>query len=261
MYKLISEFARADHGFYVTLIGCGGTGGYAAEGLCRVLPPKADLILIDHDRVEERNLVRQNFFSSDLGKFKSEALAERLSVRYDRQVGYSLMMISDLDIKLPGIVVGCVDNGLARGDIAKKCKSGLTPPWGYESWWVDSGNGENYGQVLIGNHREIAYFADTGWCYVLPFPTVQRPELLYQALAPEPGCAQIEQGPTINQAMAFLVVEVVKRIIEGSCQWMQLYLDLEAGTLRPVYAIPDSLRGILKTNEIKKGGPPNERRS
>jgi hypothetical protein len=260
MYKLINEFSKGASGFHVTLIGCGGTGGYAAEGLCRVLPPEADLILIDHDRVEERNLIRQNFFSCDLGKFKSEVLAERLSARYDRRVGFSLMMISDLDIKLPGIVVGCVDNGLARGDIAEKCKSGLTPGYGYESWWVDSGNGENYGQVLIGNHREAAYFADTGWCYVLPLPTIQRPELLYQ-LPAQPGCAQIEQGPTINQAMAFLVVEVVRRIIEGSCEWMQLYLDLEAGALRPVYAIPDSLRGILKKNKIMKGGPPNERRS
>ncbi len=267
MYNLINEFSKPPQNFFVTLIGCGGTGGFAADGLCRVLPNRAKLILIDHDRVERRNLIRQNFVKEDLGKFKSEALATRLSEKYNRVVGYSLSMIAELEIKLPGIVVGCVDNGLARSDIAEKCKSGLSPSWGHESWWIDAGNGDNFGQVLIGNNEDAGYFqdtgCDTGWCWVLPLPTVQRPELLYQLPAPEPGCAQIDtQGPTINQAMAFLVVESVRRIIEGTCTWMQLYLDLESGTLRPVHATPDALRGLLKKDRImRKEVRPDERGS
>jgi hypothetical protein len=51
--------------------------------------------------------------------------------------------------------------------------------------------------------------------------------------------------------MAALVVEVVRRLIEGSCSWMQLYLDLEAGTLNPVLATPEvveNITGIKKKN-------------
>lgn len=56
MYKLDNNFAQGH--FTVTVVGCGGTGSFAAEGLSRFLPPRADLVLIDHDRVEERNLRR-----------------------------------------------------------------------------------------------------------------------------------------------------------------------------------------------------------
>ena len=66
------------------------------------------------------------------------------------------------------------------------------------------------------------------------------PELLAQRR--RLGCGEAveagEQGPVINQLMAGLVLEVVRRLIEGNCSWMQLYLDLEAGTLTPVLITP-----------------------
>lgn len=256
MYKLDSSFAGGP--FTVTVVGCGGTGGFAAESLCRFLPARANLVLVDHDRVEERNLIRQNFSREDLGKFKSEALARRLACRYGRPIAYSTFPVTLADIKAPGLVIGCVDNGLARRDIAKRVKHSLCPPYGYVSWWVDAGNGEDYGQVLIGNNLKGAIFdSEKGRCLALPLPTVQRPELLSQAPPQQQDCAQIaEQGPTINQTMASVVVEVVRRLIEGTCLWMQLYLDLEAGTLHPVLATPEAVQRIAgtKTNFVRKGG-------
>ena len=64
MYRLSNQFAT--NNFTVTVVGCGGTGGFVADGLCRVLPPRAELVLVDHDIVEERNLVRQNFAVDDI---------------------------------------------------------------------------------------------------------------------------------------------------------------------------------------------------
>jgi molybdopterin/thiamine biosynthesis adenylyltransferase len=47
--------------------------------LCRLLiGSDIPLLLIDPDRVEPHNLVRQNFYEADLGKFKSQALAEKI---------------------------------------------------------------------------------------------------------------------------------------------------------------------------------------
>jgi molybdopterin/thiamine biosynthesis adenylyltransferase len=234
MYSLDNSFARGN--FAVTVVGCGGTGGFLAERLCQLLPQRATLVLVDHDRVEERNLVRQNFIREDVGRFKSEALALRLSRRFNRAVAYSTLPIALTQVTMPGLVIGCVDNGPARRGIARTLEKG------FQFWWVDAGNGENYGQILIGNspRNGVAYEADGEHIVKLPFPTVQRPELLAQAPPRQEDCAQIaEQGPTINQLMASLLLEVIRRLIDGRCSWMQLYLDMEAGTLHPVPAMPE----------------------
>jgi len=84
MYSLDNSFTR---GVWTALVaGCGGTGGYAAEGLARLLPSNAKIVLVDFDRVEEQNLIRQNFFREDIGKYKSITLAERLTQKFDRPI-------------------------------------------------------------------------------------------------------------------------------------------------------------------------------
>jgi tRNA A37 threonylcarbamoyladenosine dehydratase len=46
----------------IVLVGCGGTGGYLAEALCRLLVGRrGSLHLVDHDRVEAHNVARQSF--------------------------------------------------------------------------------------------------------------------------------------------------------------------------------------------------------
>ncbi|MBI4286320.1 MAG: ThiF family adenylyltransferase [Chloroflexi bacterium] len=260
MHRLDNSFTQRH--FTVTVVGCGGTGGFVAEGLCRLLPRHAGLALIDHDRVEEENLTRQNFTREDLGRFKSEALARRLARKHGRTVAYAALPVGMVELALPGIVIGGVDNGLARRDIAARLKGfstiGLINQ-GYVSrpnWWVDAGNGENYGQILIGNADRAIFEKDV--CYAMPLPTLQRPELLAQAPSQEPSCVQIaEQGPTMNLAMAAVVLEVVRRLIEGTCPWMQLYLDLAEGTLHSVPATPGAVTrilGIKKQKIIQKGG-------
>jgi len=43
---------------------------------------------------------------------------------------------------------------------------------------------------------------------------------------------------------------VARRLIAGTCPWVQLYLDMEAGTLVPVLATPETVKHLSK----KKGG-------
>jgi len=269
MYRLSNEFGRGH--FTVTVVGCGGTGGFVAESLCRLLPPRADLVLIDRDRVEERNLLRQNFAREDVGQFKSELLAKRLAQRYGRPVAYSTLPVAMTEVRCPGLIIGCVDNGFARRGIAERVKGeGLVWIGGYSQaaprelqsgptletavWWVDAGNGENYGQVVIGNTDVASCCLPTSGIYRgLPLPTIQKPELLNEAPAAR-SCAEVaeEQGPTINLTMAAVVVEVVRRLIDGTCPWVQLYIDMEAGTLVPVLATPETVKALIK----RKGGKP-----
>jgi len=237
----------------VIIVGCGGTGGFVADGLARMLPRDKDLVLIDMDTVEERNLNRQSFTAADVGLFKSEALAKRLAGKYQRPIQYSVLPVGAGELPR-GIIVGCLDNGPARQAIADHLHDG--------QWWVDSGNGRNFGQVLLGNSTteklRPSFVADL--CFRLPLPTIQLPALLAQVprqLSCAEAVAADEQGPTINQAMGALVVEVVRRIIEGTCPWMQLYLDLDAGTLTPTMASPEvvsRLTGIKPSKLIDKRG-------
>ena len=222
----------------IAIVGCGGTGGFVAEGLCRLLGghPQVELRLIDGDRVEEGNLGRQNFCPEDLGRFKAQALAERLARRYRHPVAYSVAPVQRDDLSRCALVVGCVDNAEARSAIAQAVSPAL--------WWVDSGNGREFGQVLVGNAKaeDLRGAFDERWsvCHALPLPTWVRPELL----VPDPGasCAEaVEQGPTVNLWMATLVVEAVRRLLEGRLAWWQGFLDLETFSLRTVPATPEAV--------------------
>ncbi len=247
-YTLANKFSSYHNS--IALVGCGGTGSFAAEGLARLLAghPDIRLVLIDGDRVEERNLGRQSFYPEDLGRFKSQALAERLARKHRRPIAYSISPL------LPGgvghravdecaLLVGCVDNAAARSTIAS-----LVSP---SKWWVDAGNGEEFGQVLVGNCTVEKL--RTGWSFnpeegvidALPLPTQVRPELLVPPARPRRDCAEAvavgEQGPTINQFMAAMVVEAVRRLLEGRLTWWQLFLELESASLHTMSPTPEAV--------------------
>jgi len=57
----------------VGIAGCGGLGSNAAIALARIGIRK--LVITDFDKVEPSNLNRQQFFISDIGKYKTDALA------------------------------------------------------------------------------------------------------------------------------------------------------------------------------------------
>jgi len=256
MYKLNNHLLPnyANQALKVCVVGCGGTGGFVAEGLCRLLEDDVVLLLVDHDHVEERNLVRQNFYKNELGMLKSEALARRLCTKYYRRIAYLTNPISMLET-MPEIIIGCVDNGLARRDIADKIIKNWKSQSLYRGWWVDAGNGHNFGQVLIGNcptdYIKKTFETKAEVCYGLPLPTEQRPDLLLE-LPPAPACAEAvardEQSPTINQCVGALVLEVVRRILNGTCSWMQLSLDMDTGTLTPTLATPENIAAMLRIN-------------
>lgn len=241
----------------ILVVGCGGTGGYVAEGLCRLLiGTDIPLVLIDHDRVEPHNLLRQHFYAADVGKFKSQALAERLARQFGRPIGYSVYPF-DADLidaeygggmarqMAQGIIIGCVDNAEARRSIARNFR--------YSNWWLDAGNGHSSGQVLIGNtgrlgELEFSFDENTQTVDRLPLPSMQLPSLLIPptVTATTPSdCAEAvaaeEQSPVINHAMATLVLQFMHRFLAEKLTWMGAYLDLEAGTLQQVPAEPETV--------------------
>ena len=249
---------------WITVVGCGGTGGFVAEGLCRLFQGRAaTIVLVDHDRVEPHNLLRQNFYAEDVGKFKSQALADRLARAYRRPVGYSVYPYRDEDThpnrqRYPGLpaygdslIIGCADNAAARRAMAE-CLPGDP-----RRWLIDAGNDTNWGQVLVGNVSEHVSWDEPTFvdqtCHLLPAPTLQRPDLLtaVSTRPPDVDCAAAldltDQDPTINQMMASLVLQVVRRMVAGTCPFMGLYLDMEQGTVTPTYATPEAVERVARS--------------
>ena len=54
-----------------------------------------------------------------------------------------------------------------------------------------------------------------------------------------------DQDPTINQMMASLVLQVVRRMVAGTCPFMGLYLDREQGTVTPTYVTPEAVVRVV----------------
>jgi hypothetical protein len=51
--------------------------------------------------------------------------------------------------------------------------------------------------------------------------------------------------------MAAVVVEVVRQLIAGTCPWVQLYIDMERGTVVPVLATPEIIKTLCHVTTIK----------
>lgn len=167
----------------IIMLGAGGTGGHAAPHLYRLLhaldrPVK--VIIADGDIVEEKNLVRQNFISADLGRNKAQVLAERYATAFGMEVQYIPEFIEDEDRlaeltkpdtyspgdysyqRLEGhsILIGAVDNNKSRQlchQVFQKADNLI---------YIDSGNGEFTGQVVCGIRRKgKTYYKPIGEAY------------------------------------------------------------------------------------------------
>ncbi len=236
-----------------------------ADDLCRVLKSELNIILIDDDRVEPHNLKRQNFYAGDVGKFKSQVLAERLSRQYGRKIAYSVYpynaeLGSDVDVLgfrslIKGLLIGCVDQYQSRQAIAAT----LEGPY---NWWIDAGNGEHSGQVLIGNLHDTSYLngaflTQEKVAACLPAPHIQLPGLLLPPSVPVKAqdCAEAvednTQSPIINRVMASWVTQFVYHFFNGTLPWMGVYVDTEMGTTSTVPAEPETVARMLKMKVSK----------
>ena len=170
---------RKEQPIKVVIIGAGGTGGYIAPHLYRLLRTlgrKVRVILCDGDIVEEKNLVRQNFIEADLGENKAQVMAERYSSAFGLETDYISRFIESSEelARLvqpekfivgppirsevtgeyevneqpePVILIGAVDNNKSR----KMCHEVFTKE--KDLIYIDSGNGEFSGQVVGGVRR------------------------------------------------------------------------------------------------------------
>jgi len=152
----------------IYVVGCGGTGSFLVPHLCRLANwfdaagKQISITLIDFDRIESKNLYRQNFCQAELGYNKAQALAVRYQAMFPNlKIGAIEHQVSaiSLDRSTPTVVIGCVDNAAARKSIEElMIEYSSLMAHGFSQipcWWIDCGNDYTHGQVVIGNWYSV----------------------------------------------------------------------------------------------------------
>jgi len=229
----------------IVLVGCGGTGSFLALHLARLAYHVREqhgrdihLAFVDPDVVEDRNIGRQNFCPAEIGQHKAWTLMQRFNAAFGLDIkAYPERFERDVLNHRVRLVIGCVDNAAARRDIhnvAQRSKA-------QQLWWLDCGNHEHSGQVLLGNRADIVEpeISPMGFCSGLPLPSVQHPELLESEPVSEIGesCADLllsdVQGLMVNQAVATYAAQYVYRLtLTRDLDVYATYVDLITGGAR-----------------------------
>jgi PRTRC genetic system ThiF family protein len=223
----LNTFDPNTHIQTITVVGLGGTGAQIARSVARmVYDMKAarlhtpQIVLIDADKVEQKNVGRQLYVEADVGQAKAHVLMRR----FNMALGLDIIAI-DQSVnaekhfeRLGNLIVGAVDNHLARRELAKA--NGAI--------WIDSGNHFNAGQVVVGNTSDpetvLRYIDGQNGRYpYLPnagllFPALLEPEPEVK-LQPEPerSCAELvatrEQDLLINDWMATITSQYIYKLL------------------------------------------------
>ena len=215
----------------IALVGCGGTGSYVGQSLARIAAhardsggPEMRLVFLDGDIVEYKNVGRQLFCVAEIGLNKAETLAARMNAALGLKITAVPQMatrhlLTDLmQSRYLGILVGAVDSPHGRKAMHDALAFGAV--W---RLWIDSGNHDHAGQVLVGTTTDREELAESfklgGLCTALPAPSLVMPDLLQAPAMPAApmNCAddlmENRQSLMVNFHMAAIVSEYLYKLI------------------------------------------------
>lgn len=258
----------------VVIFGCGGTGSRLIPAIAQLMSTLTTLImpemvLVDFDEVEEKNLSRQNFAKPDIGKNKAEALASRYSKAYGLKITpitiaagteqyLEALEMYGLRERLtgPAMYILAVDSASARRQILS---SALSTQAGQpnSSVVIDAGNEDIFGQVsffttgkINANSAKDLEFIYNWYQGYLPGDTVVSEfpmDIGYYANMQDGestrSCADLDQTLAINNLMAAQVIAYAQNFLMGKPvrSWRTSF-DLFNGTSYDPIAVPEVLR-------------------
>ncbi len=257
----------------LVLIGCGGTGSWLAPTITRLAwiiqesGKQVHICFADPDTIESVNIPRQNFCNAEVGANKAKALALRYSLTWGLDIAavperFTTQMVQHRYRTLT-LLIGCVDNAAGRSIISSTLDSN-SDNQAPQVWWLDCGNGENGGQVLLGSavrseQMHIAFPKPRGnialsLCMALPAPSVQHPELLVPLPEEQSehhlSCAQLAvrnaQSLSINQRVAVEASDYLLRLlVNKNLQRFATYFDMASGSCKSRYIVPKEVEAIF----------------
>ena len=206
----------------VYLVGVGGTGGWLAPPLSKLLysfsqrlKKKISLTLVDHDEVEEKNIYRQNFKFTQIFRNKAIAMAHEISKGTGIEIKYEKTFEFP---NQPFLLISAVDSRKSRREIynaVKYLRNGVI---------IDAGNGNNFGQILVGSSYPLEPEKIKTPTDYLPPPYEVFPELIEgEDETPQLSCAQRVdigiQRISTNFFAASLVLWTVELLLRGELQY------------------------------------------
>ncbi|HBI89092.1 MAG TPA: PRTRC system ThiF family protein [Sphingobacterium sp.] len=242
----------------VNLIGAGGTGSKVLTALLEINESLTALghaglsvRLWDDDIITTANLGRQRFFESETGLYKSVALINRVN----RCIGTNWKAENrkfekDNFGQIPEeaqatITITCVDNVKARFGVAEILKA-LSNRRNYRDtpkYWLDFGNSQNTGQVLLSTIGEIKQPNSEKYQTVasLPFVTEEFGELLMQSEQEDntPSCSLAEalehQDLFINSSLTQMGCSLLWNLFRrGMTEYKGFFHNLKGFRTHPI---------------------------
>ena len=272
------------------LVGCGGTGSWLAPAVARIARQFArqngevEVLFVDPDHVEEINTFRQNFCAAEVGHNKAETLARRFGAAWGLAIGavaapFAPDLSENVSSRTLAVLIGCVDNAAARQSLHAALQRWREhddhTTWPGRLWWLDCGNAQVGGQVLLGStlspQRLGKAFSLSDRCSALPAPSLQHPELLIPrpeeldptitGLSCEELAARNAQSLTINQMVAAVAADyLVGLVLAQNLKTYASYFDLQSKSLRSKYITPEALAPYALDEPPAKRTRPRARR-
>lgn len=245
----------------ITVVGLGGTGAQVARAVTRMVYDMRaarlhtpQIVFIDPDTVEQKNVGRQLYTEADVGQSKAHVLMRR----FNMALGLDIIAI-DQPVNVEkhverwgNVIIGAVDNHLARRELAKATGT----------IWIDAGNHVNAGQVVIGNTSDpetaLRHIDGQNGRYVylpnagLLFPMLLEPEPVPQP-EPERSCAERvavrEQDLLINDWMATLAAQYIYKLLHRQpITSFVSYISADGMNVRSVPICREELMPYLEVN-------------
>lgn len=238
----------------VNLIGAGGTGSQMLTALAKMNQallalhhPGLAVTVWDGDQVSRANLGRQLFAYSELGMPKSEALINRTNRFFgtDWTAMNSMFTKAIAQNAAANLTITCVDTVAARREVAsilkKETRHNYQGP-NTNLYWLDFGNSQNTGQVIlatVGEHKQPKTELHTT-VEQLPFITDEFSDLLDDAVEDTtPSCSLAEaltkQDLYINPTLAQLGSALLWRMFRyGMTENRGVFLNLADFRTQPL---------------------------
>ncbi|HEY9651278.1 MAG TPA: ThiF family adenylyltransferase [Coleofasciculaceae cyanobacterium] len=171
------EFMAQIRDVPVTLCGAGALGGNITENLAR--SGFGRLVVIDRDRIEERNLSTQPYYKSDIGAYKVKILANTLyralGITVDgRAKELTTSNIAQL-LRDAHLVVDTFDNSLSRQTVKDYCQNHQLP-------CLHVGLASDYAEVIWSDSYRVPSPANDDIC---DYPLARNLVMLTVAVACE----------------------------------------------------------------------------
>ena len=223
MHSITPYLRNPNHAITISVIGCGGTGSRLLPRLAQMNyaikhfnnHPGFHVEAFDNDIVEPNNVGRQNFTLSDVGENKAYNIIGKCNMAYGTfwEADDKKFVVNKKSMNT-NIIITCVDTPQLRVQIDDFYKKKEFDPTHFVNnyytnyYWIDCGNGKDFGQVVLTDHDELKTVIDLFPNYKNQKPEDQKFE----------GCASYaekleEQGLFINDKIAVECSEIIWKLL------------------------------------------------